>query len=128
MNTTEPLIYGIWDGPMLSYRRLDDGALCCAACGCREEYDPETGQGHCPYGHECLTGVGTDAECPCAKFLPAMPTCPHCGHRFPSKWQAQNHLLPSPTCLGSAFGAAGRFAAKPSFEPPLLAAMAGKGR
>lgn len=105
---------------MLGFRDKETGQRLCMACGCPETHDPETGKGHAPYAkRECLTGHGTPEECLCAKFVPAIATCVDCGWQFPELWHLQNHRLPTPTCLSSAWAAGGRYAQRPKFAPPL---------
>lgn len=92
--------------------RATDGLLC-AACACPEA-------GHCKVCG-CLTGKGTDDECVCAKFVPEVYVCVSCGHLFGTKWQMQVHRMPTPACQRAAHGAAGKYAAPTTFEPPLKA-------
>lgn len=92
--------------------RDKDGNRLCVACGCPAD-------GHCKYGHECLTGLGTDDECQCAKLTLEVPMCPECGHLFEVRWHLQVHMLPTPTCRRAAWGAGGKHAARRKFVPPL---------
>lgn len=86
----------------------------CAACG-HGKAGPD---GHCP-ADGCLVGAGTRDECNCARYMAAIPRCPHCGSMFREKWLLQNHLMPTPTCQFAARAAAGRFADRPKSGPPL---------
>lgn len=99
---------------MIGYRAAD-GSRLCAACGCREKL-------HCGVCG-CRHLAGTPAECACAKFIAAIPTCPHCGLRFSELWRLQNHLMPTPTCRNSPRAAAGHFAVAPTFAPPINAGV-----
>lgn len=93
--------------------RAADGTQLCAACGCRKD-------AHCGVCG-CRTRAGQRDECLCAKFVATIQMCPHCGHMFGARWRLQNHLLPTPTCQTGARSAAGRYAARPDFAPPLTA-------
>ncbi|ABW88444.1 hypothetical protein SEA_EVANESCE_50 [Mycobacterium phage Evanesce] len=85
----------------------------CAACGC-------VYADHCGVCG-CRTNAGTRDECLCAKFVAVIHTCTDCGTMFGRRWQLQNHRMPVPTCKVSARAAAGAYADRPSFAPPLKA-------